>query len=434
MAQVSMQMKIGYDTLAIGVVFFTAPIGKALLPGFPGESLRFFYLLCPLSILMLVQYRQSTAIVLPLLAYNMVCAISILISLDSLNPNVGFAGHPMVRLVVHSSIMSCFILAGWRTLSCGTDKAWHYVTLVFQGFMVVLILGYILYFGTTAGAIPRPVYEAFNILTQAGYGVLRFNPGSYPNEFGTMASFFSVSAIFLLLAKSQRFPRRFLYAMGLLAFVAMALATTRAAYLAFAVSLVYVFWTFKAGQAIKAILSVFTVSALALFFMPKDILEKSINVLDTAYQSAVSGTGSISKRYEAWDTALPDFIASPYWGLGFEFPSVSGLHNTYLQFLFGLGFIGFFACAAILLSIAFMARQKFSIVRTNFYDRDLHTITVIAFIHVASFALSNHNQNHFLTWFCAYLIVVTGALSSSRKATQNQTYNPNVGSLEETQV
>lgn len=367
---------------------------------------------------------------MPLVAYNAVCALSILISINTLNPGVGLAGHPIVRLLVHSCIMSCFILAGWRTLSCGTDKAWHYVTLVFQGFMAVLILGYILYFGTTAGAIPRPVYEAFNVLTQAGYGVLRFNPGSYPNEFGTMASFFSVSAIFLLLGKSCRFSRRFLHAMGLLAFVAMALATTRAAYLAFAVSLIYVFWTFKAGQAIKAICSVLAVSAVALLFLPKGILEKSINVLDTAYQSAVNGTGSISKRYEAWDIALPRFIESPYWGLGFEFPSVSGLHNTYLQFLFGLGLIGFFACGAILLSIAFMARKKFAAVRANFYDRELQIITVIAFIHVSSFALSNHNQNHFLTWFCAYLIIVTGALIPPRKVIQNPKHIPNSGAFE----
>jgi hypothetical protein len=32
-----MKTKISYDDIAISALFFTAPIGKALLPGFPGH-------------------------------------------------------------------------------------------------------------------------------------------------------------------------------------------------------------------------------------------------------------------------------------------------------------------------------------------------------------------------------------------------------------
>ncbi|MCA1338159.1 O-antigen ligase family protein [Pseudooceanicola marinus] len=409
-------MKITVNMLAMGLLFLTAPMGKALLPGFPlGDFVRFFFLLLPLTLLYLLRYRSAMRLVIWLVLYFLVGLVSIVLNLDSLPANVSPVRHPVMRLIVHNMIVWSFVLAAWRCLELGTDKTWDMVILAFKGYLAVTVLGCVLYFGVTSHVFPRSFYEQFNVLTQDGYGLLRFNPGSYPNEFGTMSAFFCTAALALIIRGNRRMSLPLLVAIAGLGFMAMALATTRAAYLSFAVSVIFALWSVNAGKTVRYI-GILTVVVIAVvIILPDDTVSKSLNVLQTGYRSAVAGSASVGVRYTAWGTAYEQFSESSLLGLGFEFPTVSGLHNTYLQFFFGLGVLGFSLCIGVFLAVSVLFRRRFlSKQAQNWIDSDLQTVAVIAAINACMFALSNHNQNHFLTWFAIFLFFVTGSLCPRR--------------------
>lgn len=75
------------------------------------------------------------------------------------------------------------------------------LTIYLKSFFISLIVGYTFLFGFYMKLISFETIERFSVLGQFGYGMLRFSIGSYPNEYGIVASF--VSAV-LLLSLSQK--------------------------------------------------------------------------------------------------------------------------------------------------------------------------------------------------------------------------------------
>ncbi len=402
--------------LFVSSVFFTAPIGKALLPGLPGESLRFFFLILPFSFFYFLRYKSTLPIFVVWLAYVINALASIVLHLDDLPPGLSINTFPVVRLAVHSLIVAFFLFAAWHALSKGTEQVWRWVRLSFQGFLFVSVLGAILYIGVRFAGLPRAKYEMFNVLTQDGYGFLRFNPGSYPNEFGTMASFFSVAALALILRRDTNIGKKLLWSVFVLGFIGMALATTRAAYITFALGVIIAFVSLDAGRALKGAFGATVLSVIVIMLLPDSLVSSSLNVLQTGYSAAVNGTASVADRYEKWDTGIAYLESSPLLGIGFEFPGAWGLHNTYLQFLVGLGGFGFGVAVLIFLWASFLFRRRFlQFADRNVIDSNLLVVTVIAGMHASLFAASNHNQNHFLTWFALFLFWATGSLLLRRR-------------------
>ena len=406
-------MKIKADALFLTSVFFFAPIGKALLPGIGGDSLRFFYLLLPFSVAYLLMKGVSRKIVMFLVLYVVVALVSVILSAGLIDTSGGLNQNPVVRLIVHIMIVSFFVMAADRGMAQGEDFSFGLVRASFIGFFAVTVFGLVLWAGNFVGAVPYAIVELFNVVTQHAYGYLRLSPGSYPNEFGTMASFFAVSALYLLVSKSTCMSRPLLFSVLLAGLAGVALATTRSAFVTFALGLLYVFLTIRAQHKLRMGGIAIVVGAAILFSLPERFFVAANRVLIGGYKAATQGTGSINERYVAWANGRALFDGRELIGLGFENPAVAMMHNTYLQFLFGLGFIGFFIMVLSWAAIAYDFRQRFRPAEMTLH-RDLRALAIIGLINVLFFALNNHNQNHFLTWFTAFMFFASGSLAPYR--------------------
>ncbi|KAA6343178.1 hypothetical protein EZS27_009117 [termite gut metagenome] len=248
-----------------------------------------------------------------------------------------------------------------------------------------------------------------NVQSQYAYGFLRFSPGAYPNEFGVMSAYFCVLSIYFIITRCVFFNKKYLYFLFLLSFVGMFLATTRAAYISFIISIVYIFLSFKLKMKMKFITFILLIIMVLIVFIPNDILQFVLTILNTGYNSAIDSTGSISERYEAWDYGWNFFKLHPFLGVGFESPKISMIHNTYLQFLFGFGFVGIFFLLSIFFVICFCFRYQYKNIYKG-YNQHYRHLAIIGLINVSLFALSNHNQNQFLTWFTVFLFLSSGCL------------------------
>jgi O-antigen ligase len=319
--------------------------------------------------------------------------------------------NPFSRVIIHNLISSFFILSAWIALNSSVVFKWRIIQNAVNGFTITLIIGFQIYFAVLAGALPMEFYEKINVITQFGYGFLRFSPGSYPNEFGVMSSYFCILTICLIIYNSPFFKKKYLYFVFLLSFIGMALATTRAAYLSFAVSFLYLFTSVTVKHKIKFAFFSMLIIVASTIFVPDTIFQYAADILEKGYDSAVNSAGSVESRYVAWEDAWNLFKDNLFFGVGFENPAISMAHNTYLQFLFAFGIIGaVFFLLPVFFVICYIFKKQYENI-SNRYDKPYRDLAIIGLIHILTFALTNHNQNHFLTWFTIFLFLSSGCLS-----------------------
>jgi O-antigen ligase len=335
--------------------------------------------------------------------------VSVFINIDLLPESYFLEKSPFFRIIIHNLLSSFFVLSAWIALNANYERRWSIIKRVTDGFMVTLIVGFVLYLLVLSELIPIQVYDKVNVLTQMGYGFLRFTCGSYPNEFGVMSAFFCTLSCYLLVNKHMCFEKKYLYLLFIMSFMAMALSTTRAAYLSFGMGLIYLLFTSGLKSRIRFLQMILVIALLLVLILPKDVCILSLNILETGYYSAVNVDGSMATRYSSLVEAWQIFMDNPLRGIGFENPKISMMHNTYLQFLFGFGLVGISLLLLVILLICFIFRSRHRIVYEK-YDEHYRCITIIGLINVASFSLSNHNQNHFLTWFVVFLFLSSGCL------------------------
>jgi O-antigen ligase len=303
-------------------------------------------------------------------------------------------------------------LSSWIALNSSIEYRWSIIKNAVNGFTVTLIIGLLIYIAVIVGALPIQVYERMNVITQFGYGFLRFSPGSYPNEFGVMSAYFCVLAICLIIHNNVFFNKKYLYCVFCLSFIGMALATTRAAYLSFAISFIYLFVSFSLNHKIKLVVVSILIVIVSIIFIPDTIFQYASSILEKGYNSAVNSVGSIESRYIAWEEAWALFKDNLFFGVGFENPEISMAHNTYIQFLFAFGIVGvtFLFVICFVLVYIFKLKKQHNVI-SNRYNKQYRDLAIIGLIHVLSFAMTNHNQNHFLTWFTIFLFLSSGCLS-----------------------
>jgi O-antigen ligase len=405
-------LKLNKNKIFLNLVFFIAPMGKILIPFDAFASFRAFYLFLPLSVTYLyITSKIDDKVKVLLFLYLLLCFASVVININLLPQDFELHKNPFSRVIIHNSISSFFILSAWIALNSSITCRWTIIKNVTTGFIITLIIGFAVYIMVIIGILPLQFYERMNVITQHGYGFLRFSPGSYPNEFGVMSAYFCILSIYLIIHNNIFFKKKYLYFLFVLSFIGMALATTRAAYISFAVSFIYLFISFTLKNRIKFIGFLILIIIALIIFVPDTIFQYAYTVLDKGYNSAVNSAGSVSERYIAWEYGLNLFSKNMFFGVGFENPEISMLHNTYLQFLFGFGIIG---TALFLLPIFFIICYIFKIQyqnNYNRYDKQYRDLAIIGLINVLSFALTNHNQNHFLTWFTIFLFLSSGCLS-----------------------
>ena len=309
-------------------------------------------------------------------------------------------------------ISQCLFMFG--AAFCLKEDKKRLIFFYLSGFFISLIVGYFFFIGYYSGFISFETIQRFSVETQIGWGLLRFSPGTYPNEYGNVASFV-LSLLLLLYAKNKRFLT-FLFAS--LTFIAFLLTTTRAAYLSFAVALVYLcitsiaiqklmFKLFCFGIAILFILKVYSINFFSIFV--RGI--KAISLME----------GSAGIRLSHWIKGFEDLDKSIIFGNGFSANIYA--HNIYLELLFELGIVGALLLVSTLIYYfsenSYQLRRIFLVNEKRLY----YQVMVVGLIHLFLFALTNHNMHHHLTWM-SFLLFNQSLFSEKREgqAPRNSSY------------
>jgi O-antigen ligase len=379
------------------------PLGNLLTPHLATHSFRTYYLILCLFpffyISSVIRQIKITAYSIPFFIYCFISAIF-----------VEEGDMPLFRSIL---LLFQFLFAIGASFTIQTEEeTLDLVTLYLQGFFLSLTIGYLGYLGYCFHLLPLQFLEFFSVLTQMGYGLLRFSPGSYPNEYGILCSFALSLLTWKLLNNSLwlKIPKKKLLFLLFITGVALLLTTTRAAYCSYALALMYLAW--KEGR-IKQVLylacSLFSIIFLILFFLGINMFR----IFTIGFSLTNLEAGSAHERILIWLKGTDMFRENFFWGTGFA--SQPHLHNLYFQLLFELGVCGLIILIGSIL-LYFLGRGYF-VFSKKMKNEKLHTIVILGLLHVLWFAATNHNLNHHLTWFIIFLGLALTRL-------RNLTFNP----------
>ncbi len=371
------------------------PLGNLLTPQIFSHSFRTYYLILlafPLFYIPL-QKRLLKIIVIsaPLFIYCFFSALFI-------NQNEQ-ADFPIFRCFL-LYFQFLFVFGVSTTLTDDKDGI-TILKLYIKFFFASIIIGYIMYLGFYLHFLPAQLLEHFSVISQHGYGFLRFSPGSYPNEYGMVSSFvLSILTWSLMESAVKLFSKLVLIPFYLLTFGALLLTTTRTAYISYFFILCFMAW--KKRCLIKTmafVAGIFATLATILNICGISIL----NVFAVGFALENYDNGSLNERFAAWSKGLESFQDNPLWGGGFA--SAINIHNLYLQVLFELGIGGIITILGAFL-FSFLEKGYIRLNRTASQtneQRFLHMIAISGIVHVLLFATTNHNLNHHLTWIVIFL-------------------------------
>ncbi|MDH0291984.1 O-antigen ligase family protein [Pseudomonas sp. GD04087] len=385
--------------IVLRATFFLGPTGIffAPLPGI-GSLRAFYFSTAIINILCLFRTSKRSLPQFTLLFFTFLLLFgSASYSLLSITEEIPIHANPVIRVLVICNLAFGFYnISQWIISSNSTDIIEKLLNDSFKGFCAVFFLGLVIYIGYITNKIPYNIYSLFTTLDQSAYGYSRFSPGTYPNEFGIICSFYAIYALSIALNKNK-----LLHLLLSITFIAgVFLTSTRAAYITLFLSYIYLTITSKSPIRIllltilPALLTPIIIQTLS--YLSFDVM----SVITTGYESAAKGTGSSSVRLEDWNTAIDDLLDNLFWGVGVESPKAYSLHNLPLQILYGLGIAG-----SLILSIAAAAFTYINIKTTwnalkctKEIQKFTTSTRTILLIHVFIFGLTNHNQAHFFTW------------------------------------
>ena len=402
-----------YGFIIFGLLGRLIPLGSI-------NAFRFFHVWCAL----IVAYSffrkteratlQFIAIAMPLMLYLCICNLLFEININ----NSIFNSDHMLKLILLISLFISTVVMAAKLKKESIDEKFNIVVLYLKIFIVTAIIGMMFFVGYYLKIIPVNFISQFQVQLQFGAGgLLRVSPGSYPNEYGTVASFAMSIFTLLLFNKDQlknentiftNKKNNFLFiASWILTLVVLFLATTRSAYASFAIALIYIIFTNKkVNSLIKSILKItflFIVICIFVQAFVYDINSHFIKIYNSTFENG--GNSSIQKRYEKWDDASEYISENLFFGIGYGKNSTT--HNVYLQLPSEIGVVGIviLIITFILLGCSEMMKtEKIFLPPTVKYEL-LLKVKNIAIIHVLWFATNNHNLNHHLTWFCILLIL-----------------------------
>lgn len=409
-----MKLVADLDGSILKALFFLGPCGMFFTPFAGIGSLRtFYFLVAAVNLLAFIRLRPKDLPQHGLIALiACIAACSALYGYTRYDPAQGIALNPLVRFLVLLNLLWGFYNISILLASRSGEYLLGLIGVSYKGFLTVLLAGGLLYVMYVTGRGAPALYSRVVSLEQEAYGYVRFSPGTYPNEFGIICSFFSMLSICLY---GRSFKRRYVL-FFLLSVAGMFLASTRAAYITAALGLLTILIAYPSRRArgAFALLSLLSVPLLlvALSYLSFDVL----GVIRSGYEALVSGRGSSAQRAQDWTRALREFYDHYAFGSGFESLEASQLHNVPLQLLYGLGLLPFFAIATLAV-LFFWVQWRGRLSAIHFADAfDLRYASLLRWIllqHVLVFALTNHNQAHFFTWLLFLLACLRFTLAPS---------------------
>lgn len=375
-------------------VTFFGPLGVLISPSFLPKAFRFYYFFLPLAPFLLTPLKahqwKGILTFAPFISY---CLIS---AYFTENKAVDYDAHPFFRSLL-LTFQSLFMFGAARTFRNSAPSLGQktLLRLYLVGYFFSLIAGYVMLFGYYTKRLSFETIAQFCVEAQIGWGIFRFSPGSYPNEYGNISSFILCALIILI---SHRTSFSFLlYFFAALTVIALILTTTRAAYYAFILSFIYLCFASKKVRrsSLKFLLGI-TVAFLAM----KSYAFDAFSVFLEGIRAISLSTGSSGVRIKEWAKGFEQLGHSIFFGAGFG--SHISMHNIYLELLYELGVLG---ALLLLVSIAYylaqhhlkireMLRQKGREEKEIIYQQ----VTIVGLFHVFFFALTNHNMHHHLTW------------------------------------
>ncbi|MBX7066572.1 MAG: O-antigen ligase family protein [Parachlamydiales bacterium] len=369
------------------------PLGNILTPHFLPASFRAYYFLLPLFPFFYLFVKERIAkvaiVFLPFLIYSFISATIV--------EKFGSTNEPHTAFRFFLFLCQFYFILG----AASHLKEQKNITTLLKTYLlfyfISMFFGYILFSGYYLKLVPLHILDRFSVLTQFGFGILRFSPGSYPNEYGIVSSFVLSILILLFLEKRTEdfgFSKKWFYFLLTATFLAFILTTTRAAYLSFCVSLFYIAW--KSGKFLKIVsyTSFFISAFFSLLLLAKINMFK---ILTTGFTQKFN-EGSLGERYQMWQETVEKAEGHSFWGAGFA--SLTNVHNVYLQLFFELGFVGLILLIGSLFLSFLESHGRY---RKREADPFLSKIRMVGLVNVLSFAASNHNLNHHLTWFVCFL-------------------------------
>lgn len=381
---------------------FLGPLGNIFCPSFFPYQFRLFYLVLPFFVLFFtkIYYRELRTLLIfaPFLLYSLASAY-FCINRPALHYETSLLNR--VFLFVCEALFM-FGAAFYLRDRPSTLEKNRLIRLYLYGFFISLFVGYALFIGYYLRVIPLSFVDKFTIITQFGWGLLRFSPGSYANEYGIVSSF-AASVLLLLIAERKHpdfqigFSKKTLYFFFLLTFFGLLLTTTRAAYISFLLAIIYIFCVSKTFRLILTVSTIVT----AFFFI---IFREKLGFVMTVLLSAFTPTGylghSITMRFDHWAESFQAFSDFPLLGRGFG--ALFYIHNVYLEIFSELGVLGCLTLVAF--GLAYWLNHSKTIKKIFFKrwasEKELFSnrVIVLGLIHVFWFAATNHNMNHHLTW------------------------------------
>ena len=357
---------------------FLGPLGTLITPSFMPYQFRFYYFLLAFSPLFFIHLKtkewKTVLAFVPFFAY---CLIS---AYFTHNKNFHQDAYPLFRSFLFVS--QCLFMFGAAFSLRGRKDKDRLLHLYLMGFFISLIVGYIFYLGFYTGKISLATINHYSVEAQMGWGLLRFSPGSYPNEYGNVASF----ALSLLLLRYAREKKFLTFVFAGLTFLAFLLTTTRAAYLSFIVTLIYLCIT---SIEVRKLVTKVSLVGLGILLILKGYSIDFFKIFIGGIKTISFTYGSTGVRFAEWIKGFEDLNGALILGNGFGANIL--VHNVYLEILFELGIVGFLLLTFTLLYY-FGENGK----RTRLI---CHQEVIIGLIHVFLFAGSNHNMHHHMTWF-----------------------------------
>ncbi|MCB1084711.1 MAG: O-antigen ligase family protein [Chlamydiia bacterium] len=384
---------ITLSTVQRGLVYcfvFFGPLGNLLTPRFLPYAFRFYHfflLLTPLFFARLEKREWKTiALFLPLFSY---CLISALFChyKEEVHPD----SYPLLRAFLF--ISQCLFMFGASFALKKRDERRRLLTLYLWGFFLSLLVGYFFTIGYYSHFLSFETIHKYSVEAQMGWGLLRFSPGTYPNEYGNVSSFV-LSLLLLMYGHRQRF---WLLPFLSLTFIASLLTTTRAAYLSFLIALVYLTFT---SPPVRKLLTKLSLVFLGILLILKAYSLNFFKIFILGFKAFSFTQGSTGVRFKEWIKGVDDLNSHILFGNGFGANILT--HNVYLELLFELGLIGTLVLTVTCILYCIEHSGKLlSLLSSHLApppDRFYHQVTLLGLLHVFLFALSNHNMHHHLTW------------------------------------
>jgi len=402
---------------------WTAPLGTLIpVPGTP-HSFRFFYLLMAAAIPLLLTGRLSLRLVLfaasqmPFVLYLLWSAVY------NYDPSgiEGAEANPLFRALLLAVELIFITLVAIRCQREALPARARLLIVPLLSYLVSMAAGYVFFVGYYAGLLRLETLEPFHVLLQFGYGILRFSPGSYPNEYGNVSSFFASLVLFMLLrwplvtvalggpTPGTRWLRRLLLLSFPLMLGALILSTTRAAYLSFIAAVIIIGFGQRTALArirYFGVAALCTLAALMAIQRHFDIL----GLIRTAYFAFFEESASAYSRFFEWRRAYEAFQSVPWLGTGYG--TAEMIHNIYLQILFSTGLAGALMFGFFFVALQCARQPSPFVPSSGDSERDraalqlLRVASYLAVGHTLWFGVSNHNLNHFLTWFTVLLVLL----------------------------